>query len=584
MALITNPPLEAQPSRRVLGLRPIAEQQVALALITVVTAILVIGPLLVLVRTSLLPSRMLPWDTLAVTGANFATAYLGPATMRLLVNTTVYALGSVLIALLVASVLTWLAERTDLPLRTTLRTLMFATMTVPPLALSFGWIMLLNPNNGTLNTLLKTVLPLERAVFDVYSLEMMIFISATALVPTMFVMLSGVFRNMDPQLEGAGTVLGANYLRVLRQVTLPLLSPGILSVGVYMLMIMVQAFETPLAIGLTAQVSVLSTRIYMLSTPEARAPEYGTAAAFGIGLLAVAAVLMWGYFRATRVSERFRVVTGKAFRPRRVRLGRWRYPALGFVAGYFALMLAPIAALFWTSLLPFSRPPSLEALGSLSLDNYWSIVQKGLVQRAIGNTFILVFGSATLTMVLSSLISWLALRSKARAARWLDVLAFAPLAIPGIVMALAILMMYIRTPLYGTIWIIVLAHVTAHLAFGTRTMNGALIQIHPELENAAMASGASWGTSLRRILLPMLWPQFLNGWLWVVAHSLRDLTMPLMLMSTGNLVLSSALWLLWSGGDVTTAAALVILMMLGLLVLVLPLQIHASAISTRTSA
>ena len=236
---------------------------------------------------------------------------------------------------------------------------MFATMTVPPLALSFGWIMLLNPNNGTLNTLLRTVLPLKGAIFDVYSLEMMIFISATALVPTMFVMLSGVFRNMDPQRQGAGTVLGAGQLPAGPAPGHPATAqPGHLSVGVYMLMIMVQAFETPLAIGLTAQVSVLSTRIYMLSTPEARAPEYGTAAAFGIGLLALAGRPHGGYFRATRVSERFRVVTGKGFRPRRVRLGPWRYPALAFVVGYFALMLAPIAALFWTSLLPFSRPPS----------------------------------------------------------------------------------------------------------------------------------------------------------------------------------------------------------------------------------
>src|SRR3954467_3969352 len=481
MALTTDTPLAAQPSDRARGRRAITQQQIALPLVTLVVAILVVGPLLVLLRTSLLPPRTLPWDTLAVTLANFPTAYLSPSTTRLVLNTLAYALGSVLVALVVASPLTWLAERTDLPLRTPLRILIFATMTVPPLALSFGWIMLLNPNNGTLNVLLKSALPFLGAVIDVYSLEMMIAISATSLVPTMFVMLSGVFRNMDPKLESAGTVLGASYPRVLRQVTLPLLSPGILSVGVYMVMIMVQAFEVPLAIGLTAQVPVLSTRIYLLSTPEARAPDYGTAAAFGIGLLVVAVLLMWGYFRATRVSERFRVVTGKGFRPRRLRLGRWRYPALAFVAGYFALMLAPVAALLWTSLPPFARPPSLEALGSLSLDNYQSIVQKGLVQRAIGNTLILVFGSATLTMLLSALVSWFALRSKAGAARWLDVLAFAPLAIPGIVLALALLMMSIPTPLYGTIWIIVLAHVTTFLAFGTRTMNGALIQIHPEL-------------------------------------------------------------------------------------------------------
>src|SRR5205807_1057920 len=112
---------------------------------------------------------------------------------------------------------------------------------------------------------------------------------------------------------------------------------------------------------------------------------------------------------------------------------------------------------------------------------------------------------------------WFAVRGKGRTARCLDVLAFAPLAIPGIVMALAILLLYIRTPLYSTIWIIVLAHVTIFIAFGTRAMNGALLQIHPELEHAAMASGAPWATALRKILLPLLWPHFLNGWLWVVA-------------------------------------------------------------------
>ncbi len=146
----------------------------------------------------------------------------------------------------------------------------------------------------------------------------------------------------------------------------------------------------------------------------------------------------------------------------------------------------------------------------------------------------------------------------------------------NILVALAILLLYIQTPLYGTVWIIVLAHVTAYLAFGTRTMNGALIQIHPELENAATACGVPWGTMVRKVLLPMLWPQFLNGWLWVLAHSMRDLTMSLTLMSSGSVVLSSALWLLWSNGDVPLASALLILMLLGLLILVIPVQVYAS--------
>ena len=410
----------------------------------------------------------------------------------------------------------------------------------------------------------------------------MIFIAGTGIVPTMFVMLSGVFRNMDPQLEDAGAVSGANFVRTIGHITLPLLSPGVLSVGIYMLMIMVQAFEGPLAIGLTAGVPVLSVYIYVLSSPEGGTPRYGLAAAFGIGLLVLALLLMWGYYRATRASERFRVVTGKGFRPRRIKLGRLRYPALGFVAVYFGLMILPLLILVWTSFLPFYQVPSTRALGVLTLDSYRSLFDSVTIRRALGNTFLLVFAVSTLTMVLSSLISWFATRTKLRIGRWLDTFAFAPLAIPNIVIAISILLLYIRTPLYGSIWVIVLAQVTAYLAFGTRTMNAALIQIHPELENAATACGASWITMMRKILLPMLFPHFLNGWLWVVAHSMRDLTIALTLMSPDSVVVSSMLWLLWSFGDTPSACALLILMVAGLLVLVLPIQIYASRSSETT--
>jgi iron(III) transport system permease protein len=581
VALTTDAIVDFEAEGQARGRRALTQERVALPVLTLLTAVLVLGPLLVLVRTSLTPADSFPLDTWAVTLENFVAAYGSPATLRIALNTIWYAAGTVLLALALACAIAWLTERTDLPGRTAIRVLMFATMTVPPLALAFGWILLLNPNNGAINVLVRGLLGLEDSPFDVYSLEMMIFVSAIGLVPTMFVMLCGVFRNMDPQLESAATVLGVGRLQALRRITLPLLSPGILSVVIYMLMIMVQAFETPLAIGLTAKVPVLSTRIYLLTQPEARAPAYGLAAAFGIGLLVLAGLLLWGYFRATRVGERFRVVTGKGFRPRRLALGRWRLVALAGVGLFFMLKLAPLLLLLWTSLLPFYRVPSLELLGNLSLANYASVLGRSATQRAVLNTIVLMFTSATLTMLLASLISWFAVRGKGRTARCLDVLAFAPLAIPGIVMALAILLLYIRTPLYSTIWIIVLAHVTIFLAFGTRAMNGALLQIHPELEHAAMASGAPWSTALRKILLPLLWPHFLNGWLWVVAHSMRDLTMPLMLMSTSSLVVSSAIWQLWGVGQVPAASALIVLMTLGLLALVLPVQLHAAR-SSRT--
>jgi iron(III) transport system permease protein len=552
------------------------QQQIVLPLLVFLAVVLVVAPLIILLRSSFLPAGELPFDTLSLTFKNFAAAYADTATLKLFLNTAYYAGGSVLLGLILASLLTWLVERTDMPFRTTIKATMFASMTIPPLAYAFGWVLLLNPNNGALNVWLKNLFGLDHHPFDVYTLSMMIFISATELVPTMFVMLSGLFRNMDPQLEKAGAVCGANYLKTARYILLPLLSPGLLSVAMYMLMIMVQAFEIPLVMGLTAGVPVLSVYIYLLSSPEGGTPKYGLAAAFGIGLLVLAIILMVVYYAATRTAERFRVVTGKGFRPKRIELGRGRYPAMVFTGIYFGVMIAPLLALLWTSLLPFYQLPSAMALNKISLNNYRTIVSSTKVQQAILNTFILVFSTATLAMLLSGIMSWFAVRGKGKVARFLDMIAFAPMAIPRIVMAISILLLYIRTPLYGTIWIIVLAQVTAYLAFGTRTINGALIQIHPELENAATAAGAPWLTTMRKILLPLLWPHFLNAWLWIVAHSMRDLTLALTLMSPDNVVLSSTLWVLWSFGDVPKASALLMLMVIGLLLIVLPIQLYAA--------
>jgi iron(III) transport system permease protein len=341
-------------------------------------------------------------------------------------------------------------------------------------------------------------------------------------------------------------------------------------------MIMVQAFEIPLVMGLTAGVPVLSIYIYLLSSPEGGTPKYGLAAAFGIGLLVLAILLMAVYYAATRTAERFRVVTGKAFRPKRIELRGARYPAMIFTVIYFGVMIAPLLALLWTSLLPFYQLPSTMALNKISFNNYRTMMNSTKVQQSIFNTFILVFSTATLVMILSGAISWFVVRGKGKLGHSLDIIAFAPMAIPRIVMAIAILLLYIRTPLYGTIWIIVLAQVTAYLAFGTRTVNGALMQIHPELENAATACGATWLTTMRKILLPLLWPHFLNAWLWIVAHSMRDLSLALTLMSPDNVVLSSTLWVLWSFGDIPRASALLMLMVVGLLLIVLPIQLYAA--------
>jgi iron(III) transport system permease protein len=333
----------------------------------------------------------------------------------------------------------------------------------------------------------------------------------------------------------------------------------------------------PLVIGLTAQIPVMSTRIYTLASPEVGGlPNYGLAATFGIILLVLAMTLMWGYFRGIRLSERFRVISGRGYRPKRMTLGMWRIPAAAAMGLYFVIMLLPVLILLWASLLPFYRVPSLDQLGSVSLQAYSKMLDEPVIRRAFFNTVLLIFSSATIVIVLSLLVSWYSLRGKSSLGKWLDALSFSPIAVPPIVMAVAVLLLYLKTPLYGSIAILIIGHVTVYLAFGTRSMISALIQIDKELENAAIVSGASWFTSLRRIVVPLLWPHILDCWLWLVAHSARDLTFPLLLMSTANVVGASVIWMVWDYPDLPGAAALSMILVLGLMTMVVPIHVMAA--------
>ncbi len=551
-------------------------QPLTLWVIAVLVTVLVLGPVLVLLRASVGPAGTLPFDGWGVTLAHYASIFTRADNLRLAGNTLLYALGSVAIGVAIATAIAWATERTDMPARVAARVLMFSWMAVPPLVMGFGWILLINPGNGALNALAKHLFGVTQPIFTIYSMWSLIVITALAVVPTAFVMVSGLMRNMDPQLEQAAAVHGASAAVMVRRITLPLVAPGVLSVGIFMFMAVVQAFDLPLIIGLTARIPVLSTRVYLLSSPDAGIPNYGLSSAFGVLLLAVAALLMWAYFRAVRVSERFRVVTGRGFRPRRIALGVWRWPLFAAVMCYFVLMLLPLAMLGWASLLSTYQLPSLGALGEASFASYARVVGEGKVQRAMLNTLIMVLASGTIVMALSSLIAWFSVRGRTALARYVDVLSFAPTAVPPIVMVMAVLLLYLQSPLYGTLWILILGHVTIYIAFGTRSMGAALMQIHKELADAASISGAGWFTGLRRITLPLVWPHILNGWLWVVAHSARDLTIPLVLMTTGNVVVASALWQMWDFPDLPGASAVAMLLVTGLLVLVVPLQIYVA--------
>ena len=513
---------------------------------------------------------------------NYLSAYSLPAFYRALGTTIVLSVVGTVITLSIAILFAWLIERTDMPLRNLAWTLILIPMAVPGVLFALGWALLLSPKTGAINLALRALLEpigiqVSQGPLNIYSLSGLIFLDGLRGVTTIFLMVVGAFRMMDPSLEEAARVSKASAASSFFQVTLPVLLPAVLTAAMYEFVSSMESFEAPLAVGLPAGIFVLSTLIYF--TVRLQAPvDYGLGAVFGVTYMIMLLFLLWGYRRAVRHSERYTTVTGKGYRPRVISLGRWRYVALTlFVVYFFLTVLAPFTILLWTSLLPSYRPPSWAALSLLSLNNFSEVFSRPHFFGVVWNTLILMTLAATATMLLAFFVSWIVVRTKIRGRALLDGLMFLPHSIPGIVIALAMIMAYLTAPLsylriYGTLWIVAMGLIVSYIAFGTRLMNSSIGQIHQELEEAAYVCGATSMRTLLAITLPLLLPAFAAGWIWVSVHALRAFSIPLMLSSKKNEVFSVLMWQYWSDGDVSLAATLGVLLMMALVPLTLVMR------------
>lgn len=537
---------------------------------------LVVGPvLLVTVYLVVIPLVFLVWMSFRsgqigmpseLTLANYARAYANPGTYDLIFNTLAFALGSAAIALFLGIVFAWLVERTDLPAKELVYPLFLVPIAIPGVLFSIAWVLLLSPGAGIVNLALKQALQLDQAPLNIYNLPGMIFLEGLHLTPVTFLMMAGSFRRMDPSLEEASDALGAGQLTTLYRITLQVLRPSILGAMIYVLISAMESFEIPGVIGMRAGIQVLAFKIYLAK--QESPPDYGMLSTLAILLLAISALLIVAYSKFSRDAERYATITGKGYRPKTISLRGWKYLAIAFVAGYFVVtILLPLLALLWASLLPVYQAPSLAALSRVSLENYRTVFDISKVGLALRNTLYMVLLAPTVTMLICSVLSWVIVKSRAKGRKLLDFLTFMPHAIPGIVTGVALMWVYIFLPLpiYGTIWILLIAYVTSRLAFGTRVMNAAMTQLHKELEEASYASGGSWFKTFRKITLPLLLPALVNGWIFSAIIVAKAMGSVVMIYSQDSIVLSVLLWELWTNGDVAATAALGVLLIFGLM-------------------
>jgi iron(III) transport system permease protein len=547
----------ARPARGLLGRGASPSFDVATWLmiaVSLITAYLVLPPLYSVIQTSLFTTK-LTGEIDQFTFQYYANLISELRVLGPFLNTVYFSVGSAVLATVLGGTIAWIVTRTDTPLRALGYFTAFASFGTPFILYTIGWLLLLG-KAGPVNYWLKALFNQAGPVINVYSLFGMVFIESLLWSPFVFLMLAAAFRSMDPSLEEASAVCGARVWQTMRRVSLRLMLPAFFSVLLLIFIRSFESFEIPALVGLPGDVRVLTTSIYI--DAQKLPPQYGSAGAFSVLLMLVVAFTLYLYFRVTREGDRFQTVTGKAYRPSIINLGRWRYlTALGLIAYATVLLVLPFLIILWASFLPFYMQPSLEALGRFTLKNYVTALHFPKITDSIKNSILLGLGSASAVMLLTLLASWLLVRTKMRGRWLLDILTTLPLLFPGIVMGLAILRFYlfVPIPIYGTLWILLIAFVTRYIPYGIRYTHSGLLQLHRELEEAAYTSGASWSNCMRRIILPLMTPSFLGGWVFIFLLSAKELSMSVLLVSPQTPVVSVAIFELWENAQVGELAA-----------------------------
>ena len=481
---------------------------------------------------------------------NYVRAYGDAEAYPLLLNSFIFGLGASGLSIVFALALAWITIRTNAPFRRLFELTAIIPNILPPILVSISWVMLLNPSNGLINGLFVKFFGLEKGPFNIYSMPGLIFVESLILTPLAFLIVAAALKSMDPSLEESAKTLGSNEFGVMRRVTFPLIRPAILAAGTLNFVRAVESFDTPAIIALPARIEVFTTKIWreaLGSFPT----NHNLAAAYGVGILGVALIFVYLYRRFNSHVENYSTVTGQGFRPPQIDLGPWRYPASGVALLLLILLVVlPILVLLLVALLPYYHVPTWQTWQRLTLDHFRYVWATPRVHRAFANSLFLALVGATVCMILASLASYITVRTKIAARGLIEGLVFIPWAFPGTAMALGLLWAYVDfpIPIYATIWIILIAYVTRFLPYGLRAVTSTIIQVHKELEEASIVCGAGFLATFRRVLIPMMRPGVIAGWIILVTIFMREFSATLFLYSPGSEPLGPLLYFLYLDG------------------------------------
>ena len=569
MAVLTTPPELRTRRRKSEGRAPLRERVPALALLLFLSVFIVI-PVIVLVVVSFYtgqPGRLRDFTT-----DNWSSLFNGDL-LPIIKNSIIYALfrtgGGLILALLFA----WAVARTNVPGRRLMAICMPIPFLVPGLLVAMSWIFWANPQNGLLNQMASSVFGIDSLV-NIYSWRGLIFLAIQGSTSFLFIMTLPFFYLMDPSHEEAAVTLGASRRRTFFTITIPMLAPAIIGAAILSFIRALETFEDPLLVGSPAGIYMFSNEIYRIlkQTVGLTGPAYGEATVLSMVLIATTFALVGVQWRLLG-SRNFQTVSGKGFRPRRIQLSfvaRWSIFAL-FLVYFTVSVLMPGGLILLGS---FSPRFGAYAVGDMTLQSWRDVFTDGNIMDGLKNTIIYSFVAGAVVVVLSGLVGYIRVRLRRLRiiGRALELVAWLPWTMPGLVLALALLWSFLLLPppynLYGTGTLVVIGFVIKGMPLGTRSMQSSIGQLSGELEEAARVHGASWLQSMRTVTIPLLRRGIFAAFVLIFALSARDLSIPILLYGAGSQTLTIALIEYYYNGEYTVVSAVAVIQLVIIFVLV----------------
>ena len=463
---------------------------------------------------------------------NYMRVFADKDIMVMLGNSVWYAGGSALLGTGLGAFLAWVVARTNTPGKALVELLPLYPILMPPIMKNIAWILLLAPRSGILNGMLQQFFGVETPVFNAFTMAGMIWVFGLACVPLGYLFLLPVFLSFDPSLEESAYIAGAKPVRTMFKITFPLAIPAFTSALVLNFLRGLRSFETPVLQGTPGNIKVFVSRVY-----DSMALEFNTglATAYSVVLVVLSIVTLYFYVRATRFSDRYATITGKGYRVKVIDIGFWRYLTFASVLLYFlAGIVVPFVVLIVVSMIPyFDYDTFMHFPFNAVLTNYRTVLNHPSFMGGLYNSLVLSVSIAVVTVLLGIVMAFTIHRTKAAGTKVFEFIGTLPLAFPPLVLSVGLLIIFIGTPLYNSLWALGLGLFVAYFPYAFRNASGSIVNIHKELDEAAWVHGAKWRHVFFKITLPILKPSVGGALFYIFIEAIRNVDVAVLLTAPG---------------------------------------------------